>query len=155
MFYNLDKHCQETNRISKSKLRCIAPKTSNGYTLSNSVGLAKRKIDRTADEPTCTSAELLIKLPTGEMLPLSKLPVTKENRIGEYSLTNAACSNDVSGESASQMDGSRVSNLNPGVDVTYDPKQRLKDMLEGKPESSYKVASDKSSSDPIISLVQV
>ena len=89
------------------------------------------------------------------MLPLSKLPVTREHRLGEYSLNNAAYSNDLLVESASQIDGSRISNPNPEAGGIYDPKQRLKDILEGKPESSYKISNRTSSSDPIISLVQV
>lgn len=100
-----------------------------------------------------TSAELLIKLPTGEMLPLSKLPVTQERTFGGYVLSNATNINDLSIETASQLDGS--TNANPDDDMIKDPKQKLKSILEGRPESSFALGKRKKSSDPMISLVQV
>lgn len=85
------------------------------------------------------------------MLPLSKLPLTKDGRLGGFSMTNSASPNDISMASDSQLDDS--SNLNVGsVD---NPKLKLKSILEGKPESSVTVADNKHSSDQMISLVQV
>ena len=100
-----------------------------------------------------TSAELLIKLPTGEMLPLSKLPVTQERTLGGYVLSNATNSSDISIETASQLDG--CTNSNTDDDIIKDPKQKLKSILEGKPENSFALGKRKKPSDPIISLVQV
>ena len=99
-----------------------------------------------------TSAELLIKLPTGEMLPLSKLPVTQERTLGGYVLGSSTNSNDLSIETSSQLDGS--TNTNPD-DMNKDPKQKLKSILEGKPENSFALGKRKKSSDSMISLVQV
>ena len=87
------------------------------------------------------------------MLPLSKLPVTQERRLKGFVLGDSTNTIDASIESASQLDGSM--NTHAHEAVTGDPKQKLKHILEGKPEISSLVERSRNASDPMISVVQV
>ena len=102
-----------------------------------------------------TSAELLIKLPNGEMLPLSKLPVTKENAFRGYSIKNP--NNDMIRltNTVSRADDDSIEISNPEIDNEENPRQKLKDLIASKTGSSSKLIDTKKTVNPYISIVQV
>ena len=116
----------------------------------------KNNCASTKDESSYTSAELIIKLPNGEMLPLSKLPVTKEKGVRGYSKSTPSTDEEgVSSQSASRCKRTSTYTSNTSNSSGENPKEILKNILENKPKSSNTCTDSNKSSTPIISLVQV
>ena len=108
------------------------------------------------DSSESTSAELIIKLPNGEMLPLSKLPITKENGLRGYSINTPSAEYDsISSQSLSKCKAAPSYNSDTSNSRMEHPKELLKSMLENKQNrSATPYDSDKTSSS-ILSVVQV
>ena len=136
-------------------MRSIAPKPGYGVLDSCTDTLERSDASSTGDEGSSTSAELLIKLPNGEMLPLSKLPVTKENTFRGYSIRNP--NNDMirlTDTTPRAGDGS-IEISNTEIDNDENPRQKLKDLIASKSDSSSKLVDTKKTVNPYISIVQV
>ena len=89
------------------------------------------------------------------MLPLSKLPVTRENVLRGYSIRNPSSNSIISSESTSKLSPSSSDNSNMINSGTHGAKQKLKTILENKSESSTTAKDREKTSSPIISVVQV
>ena len=136
-------------------MRNIAPKPGYGILDSCTDTLERSDASSTGDDVSSTSAELLIKLPNGEMLPLSKLPVTKENTFRGYSIRNP--NNDMNRltDTASRADDGSIEISNPEINHDENPRQRLKELIASKSDSSSKLVDTKKTVKPYISIVQV
>ena len=150
-------HTSKKTKISpiKTQLRSIAPKPGHGVPDSCSDTLDRLDATSTGDEGSSTSAELLIKLPNGEMLPLSKLPVTKENAFRGYSIKNP--NNDMIRltNTVSRADDDSIEISNPEIDNEENPRQKLKELISSKSDFSSKLVDTKKTVKPFISIVQV
>ena len=150
-------HTSKKAKVSplKTQLRSIAPKPGYGVPDSCSDTLERSDASSTGDEGSSISAELLIKLPNGEMLPLSKLPVTKENTFRGYSIRNPSNDTIRLTDTASQADGGSIEISDPEINHDENPRQRLKDLIASKSGSSSKLVDTNKTVNPYISIVQV
>ena len=110
---------------------------------------------REKQETVCASAELLIKLPNGEMLPLSKLPMTKENSLRIPGESNLNEDNSAHLESTTKRLSSMETFPNTSKCGDVKSKQNLKNILGSKLGSSTAPDDGNKIGDPIISVVQV
>ena len=134
-------------------MRSIAPKP--GYGVPDSCTDTLERSDATSTEGSLTSAELLIKLPNGEMLPLSKLPVTKENTFRGYSIKNPNNEMIRFTDTVPRADDESIEISNPEIDNDENPRQKLKELIATKSDSSSKLVDTKKTVKPYISIVQV
>ena len=112
----------------------MAPKGSGAASFSNQYS-TEEKTDK-HDGSVSASAEILIRLPNGEMLPLSKLPVKKEQGLGGYSITNQTDNPIMSPELTSEIDNGSTPAPTNSRYGEKDPKQKLRSILENKKEYS-------------------
>ena len=90
------------------------------------------------------------------MLPLSKLPVTKEKGHRGYSIANFQPDKDIiSSQSTSKCSASSTDNSNTSNSRSEHPKEILKNMLENKQKSSVDPKDRDTTSSPVFSVVQV
>ena len=136
-------------------MRSIAPKPGHGVPDSCSDTLERSDATSIGDDGSSTSAELLIKLPNGEMLPLSKLPVTKENTFRGYSIRNP--NNDMTRltDTVSREDDGSIEISDPEINNYDNPRQKLKELIASKSGSSSKLVDTNKTVNPFISIVQV
>ena len=136
-------------------MRSIAPKPGYGVHDSCTDTLERSDASSTGDEGSSISAELLIKLPNGEMLPLSKLPVTKENTFRGYSIRNPNNYMTRLTDTVSQEDDGSIEISDPEINHDENPRQKLKDLIASKSGSSSRLVDTKKTVNPFISIVQV
>ena len=137
-------------------MRSIAPKGFGERSASNSDGIEEDGGETTKDSSAFTSAELIIKLPNGEMLPLSKLPVTKEKGLRGYSISTPSADNDsISSQFLSKFKASSTYNSNTSNSRSESSKEILRSMLENKEKCSAAPKNSDKTSTPVFSVVQV